>query len=113
MDDVRVRIYSPEKTIADCFKYRNKIGLDDAIEALRNYRDRTPKPNFEAVAKFAQINRVQKGHAAHIWRPCCERSRRRCISVRQRLLNQSRAQDRPFQEVLQYFAMERFLYRLA
>ncbi len=34
-------------------------------------------------------------------------------SVRQRLLNQSRAQARPFQELLQYFAMERFLYRLA
>lgn len=34
-------------------------------------------------------------------------------SVRQRLLNQSRTQDRPFQELLQYFAMERFLYRLA
>ncbi|MBI3684169.1 MAG: nucleotidyl transferase AbiEii/AbiGii toxin family protein [Acidobacteria bacterium] len=34
-------------------------------------------------------------------------------SVRQRLLNQSRAQGRPFQELLQYFAMERFLYRLA
>ena len=33
-------------------------------------------------------------------------------SVRQRLLNQSRAQDRPFQELLQYFAIERFLYRL-
>jgi len=34
-------------------------------------------------------------------------------SVRQRLLNQSRARGRPFQELLQYFAMERFLYRLA
>jgi Nucleotidyl transferase AbiEii toxin, Type IV TA system len=34
-------------------------------------------------------------------------------SVRQRLLNQSRALSRPFQELLQYFAMERFLYRLA
>jgi predicted nucleotidyltransferase component of viral defense system len=34
-------------------------------------------------------------------------------SVRQRLLNQSRAQGRPFQEILQYFAMERFLYRLS
>ena len=34
-------------------------------------------------------------------------------SVRQRLLNQSRTQGRPFQEILQYFAMERFLYRLA
>lgn len=34
-------------------------------------------------------------------------------SVRQRLLNQARSQGRPFQELLQYFAMERFLYRLA
>jgi hypothetical protein len=34
-------------------------------------------------------------------------------SVRQRLLDQSRTQGRPFQEMLQYFAMERFLYRLA
>ena len=34
-------------------------------------------------------------------------------SVRQRLLNMSRETDRPFNEVLQYFAMERFLYRLS
>ena len=34
-------------------------------------------------------------------------------SVRQRLLNQAQGQDRPFQEMLQYFAMERFLYRLS
>lgn len=34
-------------------------------------------------------------------------------SVRQRLLNQSRAQERPFQELLPYFAMERFLYRMS
>src|SRR5690242_8317088 len=60
IDDVSVRIYSPEKTIADCFKYRNKIGLDIAIEALRTYRERTPKPNRTALTKFAQINRVQK-----------------------------------------------------
>lgn len=34
-------------------------------------------------------------------------------SVRERLLNQARAQGRPFQELLQYYAMERFLYRLS
>jgi hypothetical protein len=34
-------------------------------------------------------------------------------SVRQRLLNLARAQERPFQELLQYYAMERFLYRLS
>lgn len=60
IDDVSVRIYSPEKTIADCFKYRNKIGIDLAIEALRAYRERTPKPNRAALTKFAQMNRVQK-----------------------------------------------------
>jgi predicted transcriptional regulator of viral defense system len=60
IDDVSVRIFSAEKTIADCFKYRNKIGLDLAIEALRAYGKRTPKPNRAALIKFAQINRVQK-----------------------------------------------------
>ena len=34
-------------------------------------------------------------------------------SVRQRLLNKARETDRPFSELLQYFAMERFLYRLS
>ena len=60
VDKVPVRIYSPEKTIADCFKYRNKIGLDVAIEALRAYRERTRKPDYNALTKFAQINRVQR-----------------------------------------------------
>lgn len=60
IDGVPVRVYSPEKTIADCFKYRNKIGLDVAIEALRTYRERTRKPEFHALVKFSQINRVQR-----------------------------------------------------
>lgn len=60
VDNVPVRIYSPEKTIADCFKYRNKIGLDVAIEALRTYRERRRKPDFQSLTKFAQINRVQR-----------------------------------------------------
>lgn len=41
IDGVDVRIYSPEKSIADCFKYRNKIGLEIAIQALRTYRERS------------------------------------------------------------------------
>jgi predicted transcriptional regulator of viral defense system len=60
VDKVPVRIYSPEKTIADCFKYRNKIGIDIAIEALRTYRERKRKPDFQSLMKFAQINRVQR-----------------------------------------------------
>jgi hypothetical protein len=36
IEGVPVRIYGPAKTVADCFKYRNKIGIDVAIEALRD-----------------------------------------------------------------------------
>jgi len=35
VSNVRVKVYSPAKTVADCFKFRNKIGLDVALEALR------------------------------------------------------------------------------
>jgi predicted transcriptional regulator of viral defense system len=60
IDDVEVKIYSSEKTIADCFKYRNKIGLDVALEGLRSYRHRAAKPDYKALLKFAAINRVQR-----------------------------------------------------
>ncbi len=36
IEGVSIRVYSPAKTVADCFKYRNKIGLDIALEALRD-----------------------------------------------------------------------------
>ena len=60
LDGVPVRIYSPEKTVADCFKYRNKIGLDVAVEGLRGWRERVSKPDFKSLDRFAQINRVQR-----------------------------------------------------
>lgn len=60
IDGVDVRIYSPEKSIADCFKYRNKIGLDLAIQALRTYRERSRKPDLKLISKFAALNRVEK-----------------------------------------------------
>jgi predicted transcriptional regulator of viral defense system len=59
LDGVPVRIYSPEKTLADAFKYRNKIGLDVAIEALRTYASR-PKPRFQEVLNYARTCRVEK-----------------------------------------------------
>jgi len=40
IEGVAVKIYSPAKTVADCFKYRNKIGVDVALEALRDYRQK-------------------------------------------------------------------------
>lgn len=60
IDGTVVRIYSAEKTIADCFKYRNKIGLDIAVEALRTYRARKRKPDYRAIMEFAEMNRVQR-----------------------------------------------------
>jgi predicted transcriptional regulator of viral defense system len=60
IDGVPLRVYSPEKTIADCFKYRNKIGLDVAVEALRAYRERRRKPDAHLLFKYAQICRVAR-----------------------------------------------------
>jgi hypothetical protein len=45
---------------ADCFKYRNKIGLDVAVEGLREYREKKRKPNYKALLEFARMNRVEK-----------------------------------------------------
>ena len=54
-----MRIYSPEKTVADCFKYRNKIGLDTAREALKLYLERRKK-NLDALLAAAEVCRVAK-----------------------------------------------------
>ena len=59
MDGVQVRIYNTEKTIADCFKYRNKIGLDTAIEALKLYRERK-RFKVNDLMRFARACRVEK-----------------------------------------------------
>lgn len=59
---VLVRVYSPAKTVADCFKYRNKIGLDVALEALREcWRARrcTMDDLFEA-ARICRMTRVMR-----------------------------------------------------
>lgn len=66
IEGVRVLIYSPAKTVADCFKYRNKIGLDVAIEALRDYRRRHPR-GADELWRYARICRV-----ANVMRPYME-----------------------------------------
>jgi predicted transcriptional regulator of viral defense system len=59
IDDVPVRIYCPEKTLADCFKHRNKIGIDVAVEALKLYRKHKPL-RADALVRYAKICRVEK-----------------------------------------------------
>jgi len=61
IDGVPVRITSPAKTVIDCFKYRNKIGLDLAIEALRDFMKAPNARQFlNDLWAFAEIDRVQK-----------------------------------------------------
>jgi predicted transcriptional regulator of viral defense system len=59
IDGVTVQIYCVEKTLADCFKYRNKIGMDVVLEALKLYRSRRPL-NLANLLKYAKICRVEK-----------------------------------------------------
>jgi predicted transcriptional regulator of viral defense system len=66
LDGIPVRFYSPEKTLADCFKYRNQLGLDTVLEALRFYRERK-RIRADVLLHFANICRV-----AHVMRPYLE-----------------------------------------
>lgn len=59
IDGVSVRIYSPEKTLADCFKFRGKVGIDTAVEAVRFYRERR-NVKVDDLMRYAAICRVQK-----------------------------------------------------
>lgn len=58
IDGVSVKIYNPEKTLADCFKFRNKIGMDVVLEALKLYRSRQ-QYNLERLLAYAKICRVK------------------------------------------------------
>jgi len=58
-DGVKIRIYSPEKTLADCFKFRNQVGLDTAMEAIRFYRERKTI-NVDDIMRYAEICRVKR-----------------------------------------------------
>jgi len=59
IEGVEVAIYSPAKTVADCFKYRNKIGIDVAVEALRDFT-RRHRGGANDLARFARICRVSR-----------------------------------------------------
>jgi predicted transcriptional regulator of viral defense system len=58
VDDVPIKIYSKEKTVADCFKFRNKIGIDVALEALKDYI-KTPDRQIDLLLSYAQVDRVE------------------------------------------------------
>ena len=60
-----LRVYGAAKTVADCFKFRNKIGKDIAIEALRTYL-RRKGAKVKELLHFARINRVQAVIAPYV-----------------------------------------------
>ncbi len=59
MDGVPIKVFCPAKTIADCFKYRNKVGLDVALEALREGWS-ARKFTMDELLRYAEICRVKK-----------------------------------------------------
>lgn len=59
LDGVNVKIYDREKTVADCFKFREKIGMDVALESIKDYL-RQPKINVSLLMKYARVNSVEK-----------------------------------------------------
>lgn len=66
LEGTPVRVTSVAKTVADCFKFRNKVGLDVALEALREAR-RQRKASADALWRAAQVDRV-----ATVMRPYME-----------------------------------------
>jgi predicted transcriptional regulator of viral defense system len=59
VDGTAVKVFGVAKTVADCFKFRNKIGLDVALEALREVV-RSRKATHAEIMEFAEIDRVSK-----------------------------------------------------
>lgn len=59
VDAVPVRVYDAAKSVADCFKFRNRIGIDVAVEALKLYRERK-KGDMRELLRYARTCRVER-----------------------------------------------------
>ena len=59
IEGVSVRVTSPARTVADCFRYRNKIGIDVAIEALKDFT-RLHRGGANELARYARVRRVSR-----------------------------------------------------
>ena len=57
IDGIQTKIYNPEKTLVDCFKFRNKIGMEVVLEALKTYREKQPI-HVGKIMGYAKICRV-------------------------------------------------------
>jgi len=59
IDGIEIKIFNPAKTIADCFKFRNQIGLDVAIEALKRGINEE-KATYRDIVKYAKLCKVER-----------------------------------------------------
>ena len=59
IEGTKVAITTPAKTVADCFKFRNRIGTDVAIEALKEFVQRHPG-EIDALLRHAKVDRVER-----------------------------------------------------
>lgn len=113
VEGINVRVYCPAKTVADCFKFRNKIGTDVALEALRGYR-RKYRSGMDELWRYAKVVRVTS-NATISGGPWMSPTKPRKVaaSVRQKLTNLSKQRGEEFQFVLSEYAIERLLYRIS
>ena len=59
VDGIKARVYCAEKSLADVFKFRNRIGLETAVEALRTYAARKRR-RLDLVLDYARVCRVER-----------------------------------------------------
>jgi len=59
LDGVPVRVYDPEKTLADCFRYRNQLGMDVVLEGLRLWRARRRR-KLDVLLNYARMRHVER-----------------------------------------------------
>ena len=59
VERVQIRVTSAARTVADCFKFRNKIGIDVAVEALRDFMKSRGRRDLNEIYRYAQLDRVQ------------------------------------------------------
>jgi len=58
IDGVKIRVYDPEKTLVDCFRFRNVLGMDVVLEALKLYRSRM-KMDINKLMRYASASRIK------------------------------------------------------
>ena len=107
--EIEIKVYSPEKTIADCFRYRNVIGIDVAIEALK--RCKYEEYRNERYLEICQTVESTKYHETLFGNAAVTRNISE--SVKSQLKEIANKSGEPFQTVLNRFGIERLLYRIS